>query len=139
VFIDVWGYVFTNFHRSPLGTSNAMAMRQKRLLCFPQFHRTHHNNKLYRVLEAELMNALVVVMGPVKKEGYRLLLLQMTEIQFPLISTSFTCLVGFILCEKASTVRQRWKAARNPNERNRNRTRGTSSDGIQRYKVSAVE
>jgi hypothetical protein len=26
-----------------------------------------------------------------------------------------------------------------PDERNRNRTRGTSRDGIQRYKISAVE
>jgi hypothetical protein len=28
---------------------------------------------------------------------------------------------------------------RNPHERTRHRTRGTSSDGIQRYKISAVE
>jgi hypothetical protein len=71
---------------------------------FPQIHRAHHNNKLYSC--QKLVTALVVTMMIVEKR------LSASNVgregaAIPSLSTGFAGVVGFILCEKASTVRQR--------------------------------
>jgi hypothetical protein len=69
---------------------------------------------------------------------------------FPLISTVAEGLSGFIVWAKASKVRQQWNeatealapvfaGAANQNDRTRNGTRGTSSDGIQRHKIGVTQ
>jgi hypothetical protein len=76
------------------------------LLSFPQIHRAHHNNKLYS--SQELVTALVVMNCGCGKKAIGLLRWTgVREFRFPRISTGFACSVGFILWQKASTVRQR--------------------------------
>jgi hypothetical protein len=97
--------VFTDSHNWPPGGIKARPLRGKLLLSFPQFHSTHHNNKLYN--SQKLLTALTEVMMVVGKSNRSLVQFKVRGLRFPSIPTGFTWLVGFILCEKASTVRQR--------------------------------
>jgi hypothetical protein len=55
------GLVFTDSHNSPLGTSNGTPLTRQQLLSFPQFHRTHHNNKLYSFQKSVKGPVVVIV------------------------------------------------------------------------------
>jgi hypothetical protein len=59
--------VFTDSHNWPPGGIKARPLRGKLLLSFPQFHSTHHNNKLYN--SQKLLTALTEVMMVVGKSN----------------------------------------------------------------------